>query len=87
MTVTEDGEDASILAGTADATSSTTLMLKMPPSLSTDKYVTASTTLKMYLPPTVRVDGIEQENREDDAAGDVLLMTTEGSDDELKRQI
>jgi hypothetical protein len=41
----------------------------------------------MYLPPTVRVDGIEQENREDDAAGDVLLMTTEGSDDELKRQI
>ena len=87
MTVTEDGEDASTLAGTADATSSTTLMSKMPPSLSMDKNVTPSTTLKMYLPPTVRDDGIEQDIEEDDAAGDVLLATTEGFDDKVKRQI
>ena len=59
-------------------------LTKVPPSLSTDKIVTTSAPLKTYLPPT---DGIEQEKRDDEAAGDVLLMTAEGSDDRTKWQI
>jgi hypothetical protein len=87
VTVTEYGKDASTVEGAADATSSKTLMSKMPPSRSIDNHVTESTTLRMYLPPTVRADGIGQEKREDEAAGEVLLMLTDGSDDSMKRQM
>jgi hypothetical protein len=85
--VTDDIEDASRLTGIADTIRSTKLISKRPPSLSTDNEVTESTTLSMYLPPTATAVGIGQEKRDDDAAGDALLVTTEGLDDKINRQM
>jgi hypothetical protein len=85
--VTDDGKDASISTGAADVIRSITLISTMPPSLSTDMEVTESTTLRIYLPPEVRAVEIGQEKKEDDTADDTLLMTTEGSVDEMNRQI
>ena len=84
--MTTDGDDASTLTGTTDATCSTKLITKTPPSLSMAVKVSESTRPRMYPPPAADA-GIAQERDETDAAGDELVTTTEGFDTDMNRQV